>query len=178
MADSPLYVGVNVSSSHVQSATFVSDVRRAGKRILSRLVLHMPESHCAKPKANVLNALAALRGKKVRFAVSGVGATPVAPDLIKVFAFALVKIDRQVLALDGDERKQRLTAVVDAARPIGAIVVAGGVESATHHALVSQSGADFGQGFFYGRTMVISLLLTFLEAGGTSLRMQKTRRWR
>lgn len=178
MADSPLYVGVNVSSSHVQSATFVSDVRRAGKRILSRLVLHVPESHCAKPTANVLNALAALREKKVRFALSGVGATPLAPDLTKVFAFELVKIDRQVLALDADERKQRLKAVVDAARPFGATVVAEGVESASHHTLVSQSGADFGQGFFYGRTMVISLLLTFLEAGGMSLRMQKTRRWR
>ncbi|MEW9583176.1 EAL domain-containing protein, partial [Paraburkholderia sp. DGU8] len=72
----------------------------------------------------------------------------------------------------------RLAAVVDAARPFGATVVAEGVESASHHTVVTQSGADFGQGFFYGRTMVISLLLTFLEAGGTSLRMQKKRRWR
>ncbi|MBB5462303.1 EAL domain-containing protein [Paraburkholderia sp. Cpub6] len=178
MADSPLYIGVNVSSSHVQSATFVSDVRRAGKRILSRLVLHMPESQCARPTANVLNALAALRAKKVRFALSGVGASLVDPDLIKVYAFELVKIDRQVLALETDERRRCLTAVVDASRLFGATVVAEGVESAGHHTVVSQSGADFGQGFFYGRTMVISLLRTFLEAGGTSLRMQKKRRWR
>ncbi|HKR43344.1 MAG TPA: EAL domain-containing protein [Paraburkholderia sp.] len=177
MTESPLYIGINISSSHVESATFVSDVRKAGKGILSRLVLHMPESHCAKPTANVLNALAALRKKKVRFALSGVGMTPVDPGLIKVFAFELVKTDRQVLDLDSDERLRRLTGTIDAVRPFGATVVAEGVESATHHAVVSRSGADLGQGFFYGRTMIINILLTFLEGGGTSLRMQGKRRW-
>ena len=98
--------------------------------------------------------------------------------MIKVFAFDLVKINRQLLTLDTDERRRRLSAVVDAARLFGATVVAEGVESAGHHAVASKSGADFGQGFFYGRTMVISLLRTFLEAGGTSLRIQKKRRWR
>ena len=34
MTDSPLYIGVNVSSSHVQSAEFVSEVCRAAKQIL------------------------------------------------------------------------------------------------------------------------------------------------
>jgi c-di-GMP phosphodiesterase len=172
--DSSLYIGINVSSSHVESTTFVSEVHRAAKGILSRLVLHMPESLCAKPTANVLNAFAALREKKVRFALSNVGTGQGSPDVLPAFAFELVKIDRQVLALDTDERRQRLTAVIDAARRLGATVVAEGVESATHHVVVSLSGADFAQGFFYGRTMVISLLRTFLEAGGTSLRAQKT----
>ncbi|MFL9908618.1 EAL domain-containing protein [Paraburkholderia sp. RL17-337-BIB-A] len=172
-ADSSLYIGINVSSSHVESATFVSDVRRAATGILSRLVLHMPESRCAKPTANALNAFAALRAKKVRFALSNVGTGPGSHDILPAFAFELVKIDRQVLALDTDERGRRLTAVINVARRLGATVVAEGVESATHHVVVSQSGADFGQGFFYGRTMVLSLLRTFLEAGGTSLRAQK-----
>lgn len=178
VADSPLYIGVSVSSSNVQSAEFASEVCRAGKRILSRLVLNMPESDCTKPTANVINALAVLRAKKVRFALSDVGAPLVDPDLIKAFSFELVKINRQVLTLDTDERRRRLTAVVDVARRFGATVVAEGVESAGHHAVASESGADFGQGFFYGRAMVISLLRTFLEAGGTSLRVQKKRRWR
>jgi EAL domain-containing protein (putative c-di-GMP-specific phosphodiesterase class I) len=173
VADSSLYIGINVPSSNLESTTFVSDVRKAAKGILSRLVLQMPESLWAKPTANVRNAFSALRAKKVRFALSNVGAGQGSPAMLPAFAFELVKIDRQVLALDADERRRRLTAVIDAARRLGATVVAEGVESANHHAVVSQSGADLGEGFFYGRTMVISLLRTFLEAGGTSLRAQK-----
>ena len=173
-----LYIGINVSAPHVESETFVSDVRGSAKGILSRLVLHMPESHRAKPTANVLNAFAALRAKKVRFALSGVGAGLAYLGLLTAFAFELVKIDRQVLALDADERVRRLAAVIDAARQQGATVVADGVESANHHKVICRSRIYFGQGFFYGRTMVINLLLTFFEAGGTSLGARKTRSWR
>jgi EAL domain-containing protein (putative c-di-GMP-specific phosphodiesterase class I) len=134
----------------------------------------MPQSRCAAPTANVLDTIATLRAKKVRFALSNVTTVPADPNPLKAFDFKLVKIDRQVLSLDEDERWQRLTALIDAVRPLGATVVVEGVESAKHHSMVSQSGADFGQGFFYGRTMVINLLLTFLEAGGTSLRARKT----
>ena len=56
--------------------------------------------------------------------------------------------------------------------------MAEGVESAKHHAVLSQAGVELEQGFFFGCTMTLSLLLTFLEAGGVSLRMRMTKKGR
>jgi c-di-GMP phosphodiesterase len=175
MAASSLYIGVNVCVGHVASKTFVSDVCESAKGILSQLILHITQSHCEKPAVNVLNALGALREKEVRFALACQGTGPVDPRLLAAIEFEMVKIDRQVLALDEVQRRQRLAEVIEVARSIGASVVAAGVESAAHHSVVERSGADFGQGFFYGRTMVINLLRTFLEAGGTPVRARQAR---
>lgn len=172
-----LYIGIDICAPHMESKTFVSDVRRSAKGILPRLVLHVPQGHCPVPTANILNAFASLRDKKVRFGLSGVGMSPVRADLLATFGFELVKTDREVLALDTDERIRRLVAVTDAVRASGATIIVEGVESANHHMVISQSGAEFGQGFFYGRAMVIHLLRTFLEAGGTSLRVRRARLW-
>jgi EAL domain-containing protein (putative c-di-GMP-specific phosphodiesterase class I) len=118
-----------------------------------------------------------LRAKGVRLAISGVTTVETYWGFHRAFRFDLLKIDRGVLALDDSERRQRLAAFVDAARELGSIVVAEGVESASHHKVVSRSGVEFGQGFFYGRTMVLSLLVTFLNAGGNSLRGKRVRIW-
>jgi len=172
-AGSALYIGVNVCATYVESKSFASEVSRSAKAIRSRLVLNMPQRGCASPTAEVLHAIAKLRAKGVRFALAHVDEVPADPARLEAFGFEQVKIDRHIMTLDEDERRQRLTAVVRAVGASGASVVAEGVESARHHAVVSQAGVDLGQGFFYGRAMTRSLLLTFLEAGGVSLRMRK-----
>ncbi|MFM0149917.1 EAL domain-containing protein [Paraburkholderia sp. RL18-085-BIA-A] len=176
-ASKSLYIGIKVAARHVESRTFVSDVMGSAESILSRLVLHMPEEHCARPTKGVLDAITVLRAKGVRLAMSGVTTVEKYRGFHKAFHFDLLKIDGRVLALDDGERRNRLAALVDAARELGSNVVAEGVESASHHKIVSRSGAEFGQGFFYGRTMVLSLFATFLNAGGNSLRGKRVRPW-
>ncbi|VVD60868.1 Putative cyclic-di-GMP phosphodiesterase YjcC [Pandoraea eparura] len=95
-----------------------------------------------------------------------------------MFGFEQIKIDRHIMTLEEDERRQRLTAVVSAVRPLGGAMVAQGVESANNHAVVSQAEIELVRGFFCGRTMPLSLLLTCLEAAGVSLRMRKKGRWK
>jgi EAL domain-containing protein (putative c-di-GMP-specific phosphodiesterase class I) len=172
-----LYIGIKVAARHVESPTFLSDVIGPAESVLSRLMLHVPEEYCARPTKRVLDAVTVLRARGVRIAMSGVTSVETYRGFHKTFRFDLLKIDRRVLALDDSERRQRLAAFVDVARELGSIVVAEGVESAIHHKVVSRSGAEFGQGFFYGRTMVLSLLVTFLNAGGSSLRGKKVRLW-
>jgi EAL domain-containing protein (putative c-di-GMP-specific phosphodiesterase class I) len=175
VASKSLYVGIKVAARHVESPTFVSDVIGSAESILSRLVLHMPEEHCARPTKGVLDAFTELRARGLRLAMSGVTTVETYWSFHKAFRFDLLKIDRRVLALDDGARRQRLAALVEVARELGSIVVAEGVESASHHMVVSRSGAEYGQGFFYGRTMVLSLLVTFLDAGGNSLRGKRVR---
>jgi EAL domain-containing protein (putative c-di-GMP-specific phosphodiesterase class I) len=176
-AGSALYIGVNVCTAYVETKSFASEVSRSAREIRSQLVLNMPQRGCPSPTAAVLHAVGKLRAKGVRFALSHVDDVPADPAQLEAFGFEQVKIDRRIMTLDEDERRQRLTAVVRAVRASGASVVAEGVESARHHAVVSQAGVDLGQGFFYGRAMTRRLLLTFLESGGVSLRMRKKGRW-
>ncbi|WP_409518851.1 EAL domain-containing protein [Paraburkholderia sp. LEh10] len=68
MADSSLYIGVNVYSDHVENRGFASDVIRSAKAIRSRLVLNMSQLRCAAPTIDVQGTVAALRAKRVRFA--------------------------------------------------------------------------------------------------------------
>ncbi len=177
VASRSLYIGIKVAARHVESPTFVSDVIGSAGSILPRLVLHMPEEHCARPTKSVLDAVTVLRARGVRLAMSSVTSVDTYSALHEAFQFDLLKIDRGILALDDRERRQRLEAFVDTARELGSIVVAEGVESASHHRVVSRSGAEIGQGFFYGRTMILSLLVTFLNAGGNSLRGKRVRPW-
>lgn len=178
MASKSLHIGMKVAARHVESPSFVSDVISSAESILSHLVLQMPEEHCATPTEGVLDAVTALRAKGVRLAMSGVTNVGTYWTSQKSFQFDFLKIDRSVLALDAGERRQRLANLVYAARELGSIAVAEGVESAIHHTEVNRSGAEFGQGFFYGRTMVLSLLATFLEAGGSSVRGKKAQLWK
>jgi EAL domain-containing protein (putative c-di-GMP-specific phosphodiesterase class I) len=176
-AGSALFIGVHVSATHVESKSFASDVSRSARSILSQLVLNMPQRGCAVPTADVLHTVATLRAQNVRFALTNVDEVPSYRDRLEMFGFEQIKIDRHIMTLDEEELRQRLRSVVRAVRPLGATVVAEGVESASHHAVISQAGVDLAQGFFFGRTMTLSLLLTFLEAGGISLRMRKKGRW-
>jgi EAL domain-containing protein (putative c-di-GMP-specific phosphodiesterase class I) len=177
-ADSALYIGVNIYSDHVESRGFASDVSRSAKAILPRLVLNMSQHRCAAPTIDVQRTVAALRARRVRFALTDIDDAPPDPLLLEVFGFEQVKFDRRIMTLDEEERRQRLNALVRAVRPSGATVIAEGVESVKHHEVASQSGVDLAQGYFYARTMPISLLLTFLAAGGESLRMRKKKRWK
>jgi EAL domain-containing protein (putative c-di-GMP-specific phosphodiesterase class I) len=177
-ADSSLYIGVNVYSDHVESRGFASDVTRSAKAILSRLVLNMSQHRCAPPTIDVQGTVAALRAKRVRFALTNIDYVPPDPLRLETFRFEQVKLDRHIMTLDEDERRQRLNALVRAVRSSGATVVAEGVENIKQHEAATQSGVDLGQGFFYARTMSLSLLVTFLEAGGESLRMRKKKRWK
>ncbi|MFM0406843.1 EAL domain-containing protein [Paraburkholderia dipogonis] len=163
-----LYIAVKVSAAHMAADNFVSEVRDSAKGLLPRLVLEVTESDCADVTSRVLESLEALRKDGVRFALAGAGLDPVNFRLLRTFDFELIKMDREVLALDSDERVSRLAAMSDVAHSVGAMVVADGVENAAHHQALSTSRTDLGQGFFYSRSLTIGRLEAFLESGGPS----------
>ncbi|MCG5077095.1 EAL domain-containing protein [Paraburkholderia tagetis] len=170
------YISVKVSAAQMSADSFVSDVHESANGILPRLVLEVTESDCADTESRVLESLAFLRKNGVRFALAGAGLGPVNFRLLRNFDFDVIKMDRQVLALDSDERASRLATMAGVAHDVGAMLVADGVESAAHHQALHASRADFGQGFFYSRALTIARLEAFLESGGPSrLAVQRRR---
>jgi EAL domain-containing protein (putative c-di-GMP-specific phosphodiesterase class I) len=162
------YISLKVSAAQMAADSFTSDVQDSAKRILSRLVLEVTESDCADSAPRALDSLTALRKEGVRFALAGAGIGPINFRLLRNFEFDLIKLDRQVLTLDTDERVSRLATMADVAHDVGAMLVADGVESAAHHQALLASRTDFGQGFFYSRVLTIARLEAFLESGGPS----------
>ncbi|MFM0095614.1 EAL domain-containing protein [Paraburkholderia nemoris] len=172
------YISVKVSAAHIAADNFVSDLQDSAKGILSRLVLEVTESDCADSAPRLLESLASLRKDGVRFALAGAGLGSINFRLLRNFDFDLIKMDRQVLTLDSDERVSRLATMADVAHDVGAMLVADGVESAAHHQALRTSRTDFGQGFFYSRVLTIARLEAFLESGGPSRlagRLQRAR---
>jgi EAL domain-containing protein (putative c-di-GMP-specific phosphodiesterase class I) len=172
------YISVKVSAAQMAADSFVSDVQESANGILPHLVLEVTESDCADTASRVLESLAFLRKDGVRFALAGAGLGPINFRLLRNFDFDVIKMDRQVLTLDSDERVSRLATMADVAHDVGAMLVADGVESAAHHQALHASRADFGQGFFYSRALTIARLEAFLESGGPSRlagRLQRAR---
>jgi len=163
-----LYIAVKVSAAHMAADNFVSEVKDSAKGLLPRLVLEVTQSDCADVTSRVLESLEALRKDGVRFALAGAGLGSINFRLLRNFDFDLIKMDRQVLTLDSDERVSRLATMADVAHDVGAVLVADGVESAAHHEALRASRTDFGQGFFYSRVLTIARLEAFLESGGPS----------
>lgn len=67
----------------------------------------------------------------------------------------VVKLDMSLIRdLNASPAKQRhVEEVVETCHKLGALVVAEGIETAEELAAVSQSGADFGQGYYLGRPL-------------------------
>jgi EAL domain-containing protein (putative c-di-GMP-specific phosphodiesterase class I) len=163
-----LYVAVKICAAYVGSHHFVADVRELGPGVLPRLVLELTEEDCASITQNGLESLEALSKDGVRFALRGVGMRPLEHHWLSRFNFKLIKTDWQLLTLADAERVSRLAALADAAHGMGAVLVAEGVESVGQHTALVKSGCDLGQGFFYGRSMTVARLATFVGGGGPS----------
>ncbi|KHL06413.1 UNVERIFIED_CONTAM: hypothetical protein LK11_66170 [Mumia flava] len=108
--------------------------------------------------------MAQARDRGMRFALSAVRPADVGPELPAGMSFEMVKIDRDVLRMDSDERSRQISALTRLAHQMGAVVVVEGIEIAAHHNVARASRAEFGQGFFYSSTLGASRLKAFLEA--------------
>ena len=95
--------------------------------------------------------------------VVGVRPTDVGFELPADMTFEMVKIDRDVLGMDPDERSRTISALTSMGHEMGAVVVVEGIETAAHHNVARASWAEFGQGFFYSRALGASQLKAFLQ---------------
>ncbi|RKT10711.1 EAL domain-containing protein (putative c-di-GMP-specific phosphodiesterase class I) [Paraburkholderia sp. RAU2J] len=173
-----LCVALQVSGVYMAADNLVSDVQDSAKGILPRLILEVTESDCADSTPRVLESVAALRKQGVQFALAGAGLSPLKFGLLRKFDFELIKMDRQVLALDGYDRTSSLATMTEIARDLGALLVAEGVDSAAHHEALYKARTNLGQGFFYSRALPIRRLAAFLESGGPSRLAVRTQRRR
>jgi c-di-GMP phosphodiesterase len=163
-----LYLGVNVSASHLTNPAFVADLTRVTSQDSQPLILELPAQGLAEFGPRLAQVMAEARTKGVRFALSGVGPDDHGVCLPPDLHFEMVKVGREVLALPLDERATAVELLTEMAHALGAVVVVEGVETAGHHEIVRASKAEFGQGFFYSRALRVGRLADLLESSRSS----------
>lgn len=163
-APKSIYLGVTAPASYVASSSFVAHLGDVGSLGLPPVILKIGASSATKFKKRLIPMMLQARDKGVRFALSAVGPTDFGPELQAEMTFEMVKIDRNVLGMDPDERSSQIGALTRMGHEMGAVVVVEGIENAAHHNVARASRAEFGQGFFYSRALGASRLKVFLEA--------------
>ena len=162
-APKSLYLGVTAPASYLVSSAFIADLGDVGSLGLPPLILKIGAGSARKFKKRLIPMMAQARDKGMRFALSGVRPTDVGPELPADMTFEMVKIDRDVLGMDPDERSRQISALTSMGHEMGAVVVVEGIEIAAHHNVARASRAEFGQGFFYSRALGAGRLKVFLE---------------
>ncbi|TDY17143.1 EAL domain-containing protein (putative c-di-GMP-specific phosphodiesterase class I) [Paraburkholderia sp. BL6665CI2N2] len=162
-APKSLYLGVTAPASYLVSSAFIADLGDIGSLGLPPLILKIGAGSARKFKKRLIPMMAQARDKGMRFALSAVRSTDVGLELPADMSFEMVKIDRDVLGMDPDERSRQLNALTSMGHEIGAVVVVEGIENSAHHNVARASRAEFGQGFFYSRALGASRLKVFIE---------------
>jgi EAL domain-containing protein (putative c-di-GMP-specific phosphodiesterase class I) len=162
-APKSLYLGVTAPASYLVSSAFIADVGDVSSLGLPPLILKIGAGSARKFRKRLIPMMAQARDKGMRFALSGVRPTDVGFELPADMTFEMVKIDRDVLGMDPDERSRQISTLTSMGHEMGAVVVVEGIENAAHHSLARASRAEFGQGFFYSRALGASRLKAFLQ---------------
>ena len=147
-------MSVNVSARQLHDPDFLDDVRGALRvhSLEPRLLrLEITESVLADSAAPAL--LSELQQMGVRVAIDDFGTGYSSLSYLDRLPVDVVKIDRSFLApvLSPDDRAPVVEATLAMARSLGLQVVAEGVETPTHVALLLRLGCHRAQGFFFGR---------------------------
>jgi diguanylate cyclase (GGDEF)-like protein len=152
-----LPVSVNVSPRQLADADFVESVRsiiEEGGIDPSELCLEVTESALFAEPDTALLRLSALRALGVRLAIDdfGIGFSSLW-HLRQVPEVDLLKIDRAFISEIGQNRKDSaiVGAVIVMAGSLGMEIVAEGIETEEQADELRAMGADFGQGWYFGR---------------------------
>ncbi|MFM0258080.1 EAL domain-containing protein [Paraburkholderia sediminicola] len=162
-APKSLYLGVTAPATYLVSSAFLADLGDVGSLGLPPLMLKIGAGSVMKFRKRLIPMMAQAREKGVRFALSGVRPADVGLELPPDMTFEMMKIDREVLGMDPDERSRQISALTSMGHDMGAVVVVEGIENAVHHNIARASRAEFGQGFFYSRALGASPLKAFLQ---------------
>ena len=156
-SDIGLPVSVNVSPRQLADPEFVDSVRdilAEGGVSPGELCLEVTESALFSDPDTALLRLSALRALGVRLAIDdfGIGFSSLW-HLRQVPEVDLLKIDRAFISEIGQNRKDSaiVGAVIVLANSLGMEIVAEGIETAEQAAELRAMGADFGQGWHFGR---------------------------
>jgi len=165
-----LKVAVNLSAVQLSQGDLVDVV----KDILvetglspRRLELEITESAIISDKLRALHLLRQIKGLGVSIAIDDFGTGYSSLDTLHSFPFDKIKIDKSFLLRSQASAQARaiIKAVLALGQSLNVPVLAEGVETIDHVALLKDHGCDEAQGYYFGRPAVPPSLAAMLNAG-------------
>lgn len=170
--DAEPFIAVNVSPHEVELDTLVDNMLAALATSgvpPSRVVVELSERMVAEARGSIgnVNRLTAL-GLDLALDDFGQGQTSLAH--LRGLPITYLKLDRLFIQHAGEssEDRQVLESVVGLAHDLGFSVIAEGIETPDHHAIVTHAGADLVQGYGLHRPMPIADLRELLHDTASS----------
>ncbi|MCK6453185.1 MAG: EAL domain-containing protein [Alphaproteobacteria bacterium] len=150
------YMSINVAAQDFMEPDFVDEIARAiGESAVApqSIMLELTETCIIADPALVAAKLAACKRIGVRVAIDDFGTGYSSLSYLHQFPIDAIKIDRSfVQAIEHDERRGAvILLILQLAAELGFSVIAEGIETAAHVALLGDIGCRLGQGYYYGR---------------------------
>ncbi|WP_206239702.1 bifunctional diguanylate cyclase/phosphodiesterase [Novosphingobium terrae] len=157
-----LTVAVNLSAIQLMQPDLVRHVAQVlidSGLPARRLVLEITESAIIADKARALHVLRQIKALGISIAMDDFGTGYSSLDTLHAFPFDKIKIDKSFLLQSSTSHQavMIIRAVASLGRNLGIPVLAEGVETAEHVALLAQEGCDEAQGYYYGMPMQLPL---------------------
>jgi len=149
-------IAANLSGLSLQSPGFRARLLEHLDRepmLCSRLMAEITETAEIEDEAEAVRTIAALRERGVALCIDDFGAGAAAFRYLRAFRVDLVKIDGAYLqnAMRSEQDRGILASMADLIRTVGARIVSERIETEDEAALMRSLGADYGQGWLYGR---------------------------
>jgi diguanylate cyclase (GGDEF)-like protein len=162
-------VGLNATPAFLSTEglaeKWLNDLRRIGFDPASTVV-EVVESPLLHEKEMLVANLRHLRADGVKIAIDDFGAGYSNLRHLTQLPVDFVKLDKSFVAeLDGEESKARVLfkEMVRLCNDLGYRTVCEGVETAVQAAFISENGARYGQGFYYGKPVSLEEVLLLVQ---------------
>jgi len=157
------YMSINVAAQDFMEPDFVDEIARSidGNGVApASVTLELTETCIIADPALVAAKLAACKRLGVRVAIDDFGTGYSSLSYLHTFPIDAIKIDRSfVQAIEHDERRRAvIQLILQLAVELEFTVIAEGIETEGHAALLRDIGCRFGQGYLFGRPRAEALV--------------------
>jgi PAS domain S-box-containing protein len=172
-SNTPLTMSVNISSKQFAQPDLVIQIRQALQQSgldPALLKLEITESLAMSDAERSETILWLLKGLGVGLSIDDFGTGYSSLSYLRRFPVNTLKIDRSFISGIGNdtESAEIVRTIVTLSHNLGLDVVAEGVETAEHAAMLKEFGCEFAQGYFYHKPLSREAAEALLESQKTS----------
>lgn len=166
----PLTVSVNFSIEHVAQDHLTQAIRKVLERTgirPSSLKIEITESEMMKNPEAAGKVLADIKGQDIDTCLDDFGTGYSSLSHLQQLAIRFLKIDQSFVRRLGteDDALAIVKTIVALAHQLGRQVIAEGVESAEHLAILRSLGCEYGQGYFFSKPLAPEEVDALLASG-------------
>jgi len=165
-----LRIGINLSMHNLHDSSLADTIRKSLERhrlTPQSLLLEITETGVMMDPKQVTKILEQLSSMGLQLAIDDFGTGYSSLVYLRRLPVHNLKVDKSfVTEMDTDEDNASIVhATIDLAHSLGLTVTAEGVETEAVYELLKGMGCDYFQGFYLGRPMAITDMITWLRYG-------------